>query len=281
VRSMFFVTKRGFDLSGPGKNLRLGRIFQSDGNSLIVPIDHGMGDGPIRGIEKPEETLVKIITGGADAVLTTFGIAAQFHHILKGRVGVILRLDSGETTSWKDPTTRKEWNRPYSVKDAMRMGADGVVVMGYVGAPSEGETLKNLAVTAGECFEWGMPLLAEMLAFKNTTISNPYEAEVIATAARIGSEYGADFIKTYYSGDSQSFRRVTEKCPVPVLVAGGEKMKTPGEVLRVTKGIMDGGGRGIAFGRNIWQHENPEAMVRALAKIIHEGSSAEEATRLL
>ena len=161
-------------MSSPGKNLRLGRIFQSDANSLIVPMDHGMGDGPIKGIEKPQETLTKVISGGADAVLTTFGIAVKFHDLLKRRVGLILRLDSGETTSWKDPTTRKEWNRPYSVEDAVRMGADGVVVMGYIGTPSESETLKNLAVTAGECYQWGMPLLAEMLIFKSDATPNPY-----------------------------------------------------------------------------------------------------------
>ena len=109
----------------------------------------------------------------------------------------------------------------------------------------------------------------------------PTLAEAIATASRIGAEYGGDFIKTYYSGDPLSFRKVTETCPVPVVVAGGEKMKTPQDVLRVTRGIMDGGGKGIAFGRNIWQHEDPEAMVRALAKIIHEDSSLEEAMRLL
>jgi len=271
----------GISLSSPGKNLRLGRIFQSDGKSLIVPMDHGMGDGPIKGIEKPEETLMKVISGGADAILTTFGIAARFHGVLKRRVGLILRLDSGDTASWRDPTTRKEWNRPYSVEDAIRMGADGVVVMGYIGPSSESETLKNLAVSAGECFHWGMPLLAEMLVFKSDRTPNPYGADAIALASRVGAEYGADFIKTYYSGDALSFRKVTETCPVPVLVAGGEKMKTPQDVLRVTKGIMDGGGKGIAFGRNIWQHENPEAMVRALAKIIHEDAALEEASRLL
>jgi fructose-bisphosphate aldolase/2-amino-3,7-dideoxy-D-threo-hept-6-ulosonate synthase len=268
-------------MSSPGKNLRLGRIFRSDGNSLVVPMDHGMGDGPIKGIEKPEETLTKVIGGGADAVLTTFGVAAKFHDLLKRKVGLILRLDSGDTSSWKDPTTRKEWNRPYSVEDAVRMGADGVVVMGYIGTPSEGETLKNLALTAGECFQWGMPLLAEMLVFKSDQTPNPYAADAIALASRVGAEYGADFIKTYYSGDPSSFRRVAETCPVPVVVAGGEKMKTPQDVLRVTRGIMDGGGRGIAFGRNVWQHENPESMVRALAKIIHEDFSLEEAMKLI
>jgi DhnA family fructose-bisphosphate aldolase class Ia len=244
-------------------------------------MDHGMFDGPVKGIEKPDDTLTKIIDGGADAVLTTFGIATKFHNLLRGRVGLILRLDCGESTIWKDPNNVKEWNRPFSVEDAIRLGADGVVIMGFLGIPCESQTLVNLARSSTECHEWGVPLLAEMLPFKSANILNPYDAHAIAVASRIGAEYGADFIKTNYSGDPQSFRAVTETCPVPVLVAGGEKMKTIRDVIEMTRGIMDGGGKGIVFGRNVWQHEDPEAMVRALTKIIHENYSVEDALRLL
>jgi len=266
-------------LTIPGKNLRRGRIFRNDGKSLIVAMDHGMADGPIEGLEKPGQTLSKILSGGADAVLTTFGIAMQFHDLMKGRVGLIVRLDCGETSFWREPESKEQWYKPYSVRDALRIGADGVVVMGYLGIPSEGETLRNLAASSRECFEWGVPLLAEMITFKNSTICA--DVNSVAIGSRIGAEYGADFIKTYYSGEPAGFRRVTETCPVPVLIAGGEKMKASRDVLEVTKALMKAGAGGIAYGRNVWQHEKPEAMVRALAKIIHDDSSVEEALKLL
>jgi DhnA family fructose-bisphosphate aldolase class Ia len=125
----------------------------------------------------------------------------------------------------------------------------------------------------------GVLLLAEMLPWSKGAIDNT-NAEAVGIASRIGAEYGADFVKTEFRGQIQDFRKVTEMCQIPVLVTGGEKMKTTQEVLQITSGIMSAGAKGVVYGRNIWQHEDPEAMIRALAKIIHEGSSVDEALKL-
>jgi DhnA family fructose-bisphosphate aldolase class Ia len=264
-----------------GKSLRLAKIFRNDGNGLIVAMDHALSDGPIKGLEKPGLIIENVIRGGADAVLTTFGIISHYHELLRGKVAIIARLDGGETAYSEDQTKPTRWNKFYSVEDAVRMGADAVVVMGFIGAPAENDTLKNLADVSRDSLDWGVPLLAEMLPFKCQKIKNPYDPNAIAVASRVGFEHGADFIKTYYSGTAQSFRRVTDTCPIPILVAGGERMRTGRDVLEMTKGIMDGGGRGVVFGRNIWQYKDPEAMVHALRKLIHENGSVEDARKII
>lgn len=265
-----------------GKKLRLGRIFKKDGRSLVVAMDHAYTFGPMQGLENPGETIEKVIEGGADAIMTTFGVMKQFHDLMQGRVGTILRIDSGGSIySLLDFANVTDWSLLYSVEEAVTMGVDGVIVMGFFGAPCEAATLEILGNVAEECEEWGMPLLAETLPMPGEIVKDAYDVNHVSFAARIGQEYGADFIKTNYTGSPESFRRVTDTCQIPVLIAGGSKMDTAKDVLEVVKGAIDAGGKGVVFGRNVWQYEDPTAMTRAIAKIIHENATVEEAMKEL
>ncbi|MBS7250253.1 MAG: fructose-bisphosphate aldolase [Candidatus Freyarchaeota archaeon] len=265
-----------------GKKFRLGRIFQKDGRSLVVALDHSFTFGPMQGIEKPGETIEKVIEGGADAIMTSYGIIKEFHDLMVGRVGTILRLDSGGSIySLLDFNKVTDWHLIYSVEEAVRLGVDGVIVMGFFGAPCEAATLEILGYVAEECHKWGMPLLAETLPMVGNIVKDAYDVGHVSFAARIGQEYGADFIKTNYTGSPESFRKVIENCSIPVLIAGGAKMETPKDVLGVVRGAIDAGGKGVVFGRNIWQYKNPTAMTRAIAKIIHQNATVEEALKEL
>ncbi|MFB0562731.1 MAG: class I fructose-bisphosphate aldolase [Candidatus Lokiarchaeia archaeon] len=265
-----------------GKKLRLGRIFQRDGRSLVVAMDHAFTFGPMQGLENPGEAIEKVIEGGADAIMTSFGILKQFYDLMHGRVGTLLRIDSGGSIyCLLDFANVTDWKLMYSVEEALTMGVDAVIVMGFFGAPCEAATLEILGNVAEECEMWGMPLLAETLPMPGEIVKDSYDVGHVSFAARIGAEYGADFIKTNYTGSPESFKRVTETCPIPVLIAGGPKMDTAKDVLEVVKGAIDAGGKGVVFGRNIWQYKDPTAMTRAIAKIIHENASVEEAMKEL
>jgi DhnA family fructose-bisphosphate aldolase class Ia len=96
----------------------------------------------------------------------------------------------------------------------------------------------------------------------------------MASAARIGFEHGADLVKSYFTED---FDRVTENCPVPVLIAGGPKMDTVEETLQVVQDATRAGAAGVVFGRNIWQSGDTGGMIQALRRIIHEDQPAKEA----
>ncbi|MEJ7554492.1 MAG: fructose-bisphosphate aldolase, partial [Aquificaceae bacterium] len=92
---------------------------------------------------------------------------------------------------------------------------------------------------------------------------------------------GADIVKVPYTGDPESFSRVVEGSPIPVVIAGGPKMKTEREVLEMVYGAMQAGAKGLSIGRNVFQAKNRVAMVRALSLIVHEGKSVEEAIKIL
>ncbi|MEM0050537.1 MAG: 2-amino-3,7-dideoxy-D-threo-hept-6-ulosonate synthase [Sulfolobales archaeon] len=262
-----------------GKEIRLSRIFQDDGKSLIVAMDHAYIFGPMHGLENPEKIINEVIRGGADAILTTYGVVKKFYGLMRGRVGIILRLDGGGSKyAIMDWGEVRQWDLLYTVEDAIKLGVDAVINMVLLGAPCEVKCLKILSRLATECEKWGVPLASEIIPVGKLSPNDP---EVIATAARIGAEYGADMIKTDYTGDIESFREVVKKCPVPVLVAGGPKMETSKRVLEIVKEVIEAGGAGVFFGRNIFQYKDPRAMVQALRMLIHEGASVEEALKVL
>lgn len=260
------------------KERRLNRVFRKDGRTLIVAMDHPGSMGPMPGLENPGRTIEKVLDGGADVIMTTFGVAQAFAAEI-GRAALLLRLDGG-TSKLGDRSTAR-MTRVFGIKDALRLGADAVVCMGFPGSRLEHETLPYLSALATECLEWQMPLMAEMLprGFEGGTDSRTPEG--IALAVRVGAENGADIIKTQYTGSVESFKKVVENCYVPVVVLGGNKMETDRDVLETVHGAIASGARGVAMGRNIWQHAAPAKMTAAITSIIHGNASVDEALREL
>jgi class I fructose-bisphosphate aldolase len=110
---------------------------------------------------------------------------------------------------------------------------------------------------------------------------NQYDPKVVAHCARLGAELGADIVKVPYTGSPETFASVVEGCPVPVVIAGGPKMKTEREVLEMVYGALQAGAKGLSIGRNVFQAKNRVQMVKALYKLVHENASVEEALSLL
>jgi len=149
-----------------------------------------------------------------------------------------------------------------------------------VGAQDEDKMLTKLGRVADECDLFGMPLLAMMYP-RGPKINDEHAPDVVAHAARLGAELGADIIKTNYTGSVESFKAVIECCPVPVVIAGGPKAKTACDTLEMTAEAMTAGSAGLSIGRNVFQHEKPSLMVKALSAIVHSGASVEEAKAIL
>jgi fructose-bisphosphate aldolase/2-amino-3,7-dideoxy-D-threo-hept-6-ulosonate synthase len=154
-----------------------------------------------------------------------------------------------------------------SVADAVRHGSDAVSVHVNIGAKEEPEMLEILGMISDECDEWNVPLLAMMYP-RGENIKNPYDPEIVAHVTRIGAEAGADIVKSVYTGDLDSFKSVVKYCPVPVVIAGGPKSKTDADVLEMCSNAIKAGAKGVTFGRNIFQHDNPSLLVKALSEII-------------
>jgi fructose-bisphosphate aldolase, class I len=257
-----------------GVKVRKAPMLASDGRALIVAMDHARTHGAIEGLEDPGAVIEASVDGGADAVMTTFGVAKRYHEQLSGRIPTIIRLDGGPSLYREDWLAYTEWSLLHSVEDALLLGADGVVLIAFVGIPVELETYRAVARVAGECLRADLPLVVEALPCPGERIPDPKAPEAMASAARIAFEHGADFVKSYYTED---FRKVTENCPVPVLIAGGPRMETAKQTLQVVREATEAGAAGVVFGRNIWQSGDTPGMIRALKGIIHEGRPVAEA----
>jgi fructose-bisphosphate aldolase/2-amino-3,7-dideoxy-D-threo-hept-6-ulosonate synthase len=259
-----------------GKQIRIERIMdRKTGKTVIVPMDHGVTLGPIPGLIDMGKTVDLVASGGANAVVGHLGLALHGHRGYGRDVGLILHL-SASTSLSPSPNSKVLVN---SVERAIKMGADGVSVHINIGSEEEAKMLSDLGMVSQMCIEWGMPLLAMMYA-RGPKIKDEADVKAVKIAARVGAELGADIIKTTYTGDPDSFREVVEGCPVPVVIAGGSRL-TDVETLKMIEGAMKAGAAGLSVGRNVFQHEHPDRLVRAACAIVHEGKSADEAIELL
>ena len=256
-----------------GKERRLRRIFRVDKKTVIVPMDHGVTVGPIKGIVNMQSIIDKLIVGGTDSVVVNRGMAKC---VDTGNVGLIVHL-SGSTFLCPDPNNKVQI---CSVADAIRLGANAVSVHVNVGAKEEPQMLQTLGEVACECDNFGMPLLAMMYP-RGPNIKDAHAVDVVAHAARLGAELGADIIKTNYTGEPESFKTVIESCPVPVIIAGGPKAETSRDVLQMARDSVTVGAAGLSIGRNIFQHNDPTRMVKALSNIVHDYATVADALKIL
>ena len=246
-----------------GKDLRLRRIFAGDGRALILAMDHAAPMGPVEGLERPERMIRRCVLAGIDAVLTTYGTAIRYGEAFDGR-GLVLRLIDGQGLG---------------VAEALRAGADAVMSMYFLGE-GQSDSVAHTGELARGCAEWQLPLAVEVLP--RIDAAQAAEAPwLVAKGSRGAFEMGADMIKTLYTGDPDSFARVVEGAQIPVVVLGGQRSGSDGELLRTVRAALDAGASGVAIGRNIWQHERPEQMVASLARLIHEDATVEQAEREL
>jgi len=260
-----------------GKEIRIERILnRNTGKTVIIPMDHGVTVGPIRGLENMKETVDNIVNGGANAIVLHKGLVRGGHRGSGKDIGLIIHL-SGSTSLAPDPNFKV---LVCTVEEAVRLGADAVSIHVNLGAEDESEMLRDFGVISKKSTEWGIPLLA-MMYTRGQKIKNQFDAAVVKHAARVGAELGADIVKVNYTGSAESFREVTGGCPVPVVIAGGEKMETDKEILEMVEGAMKGGAAGVSIGRNAFQHKDPIGIVKAIASVVHKSIKVEEALKLL
>lgn len=260
-----------------GKRIRLERIVdRNTRRTVIVPMDHGVTVGPIPGLVQIPPMANLVAEGGANAAVVHRG-AAMFGHRGYGKdLGLILHL-SASTNLSPDSSAKV---LVATVEDALQMGADAVSIHVNLGAEDEAGMLRDFGSVSSACQRWGMPLLA-MIYTRGPKIPNEYDVRYVRHAARVGAEMGADIVKVPYTGSPESFREVVQGCASPVVIAGGEKMGSDEEVLRMVQASIQAGGAGASIGRNVFQHKSPVLMTRAIVAVVHEGATIREALGIL
>jgi class I fructose-bisphosphate aldolase len=260
-----------------GKGIRLERIInRNTRKTVIIPMDHGVSNGPIKGLLNLKNTIGEIARGGANAIVIHKGLVGSGHRGKGKDVGLIIHM-SASTSLSPDPNTKI---LVCTVEEAVSLGADAVSIHVNIGAEDEKTMLKDFGKVSKKCLEWGMPLLA-MVYPRGPAIKNGYDVEMVKHAARLGAELGADLVKVSYTGSPESFAEVVEGCFVPVVIAGGAKMETDKDILEMVKGSIDAGGAGVSIGRNAFQHSNPALIVKAISGIVHKNATVKDALELL
>ncbi len=254
---------------------RMNHIFQPDGKTFIMAMDHGSNFNVLPAMKNPRQLIRDIASAGADAFLATVGMADKFAESFLGK-GIILRIDGGVSFlgDHSKPTCIVA-----TAEDALRLGADSVITMSFPGSKFEHEILSDLSKVVLDSHKWGLPVTAEALPRGFEKAEDSRTPENINFACRQSVELGADIVKTNYTGDMESFRQLTQSVYAPVVILGGAKKVPEQQLLQEIRDALDAGAAGIAMGRNIWGHENPVGYTAAIAKLIHEDCSVEAALK--
>ena len=254
---------------------RFHRLFGTDERSVVIAMDHGTTDGAVAGFENPEKVLEQVIAGGADAILTSIGIARHFSKQLKN-TGLMIRCD-GATS----PLLERPRALVIGVDDLLSTGADAATAMYIPGSVNGHDSTMYFPRLATEAHRWNIPVMAEALPYGFEEHPAARAVESVADACRMAAENGADIVKTFYTGERESFRKVIRSSYVPVLVLGGPKTHGDREFLESIRGALDAGAAGVVIGRNVWQAISPTGMTQALVALVHDDVSVEDALHIL
>lgn len=247
---------------------------------MVLAMDQGFEHGPAdfddRNID-PDYVFQVAEKSPVSAIAVQKGIALRYLDPYCTKVPLLLKLN-GKTNIPKELEPFSQANA--TVREAVQMGAVAVGYTVYIGSPAEWRSYKALGKIEKECRDYGMPLVVWSYP-RGPDVQNKTGREMVAYSARVALELGADLVKVYYTGDPESFKWVVKSGGrMPVLVAGGTKKEGP-LFLREVKDIMSAGALGMAIGRNIWQHKYPVEMAKAIAAVIYDGKSPEEAEKMV
>jgi class I fructose-bisphosphate aldolase/fructose-bisphosphate aldolase/2-amino-3,7-dideoxy-D-threo-hept-6-ulosonate synthase len=261
-----------------GKKVRIERMRNAaSGRIFTVAVDHAPSYGVLAGIEDIQVVIDRVAGARPDAMVLMKGVAERCFQPYAGRVALILKC----STLSPYHATQDIWVS--SVDQALRLGADAIAMALTVGCAQQAQLLSNLGALVREAEQCGLPVIVH--SYPNGELVPPdeiYTVERVGYASRLAMELGVDIVKTFYTGSPETFAQVVQiASPALVVAAGGPRLNTDADVLGMAYGVVQAGAAGITFGRNIWQSDNPAAIVGALKHILHEEGSVESALDLL
>lgn len=264
---------QGFFLKGSahldwGMKNRLARIFNpKTGRTVMLAFDHGYFQGPTTGLERIDLNIAPLAEY-ADVLMATRG-AMRSSISPETQKPLVLRASGGNSILGD----LSEETVAVDIEDGLRMNAVAMAAQVYIGAEYQHQSIKNVIKLIDTGMRYGMPTLAVTGVGKDMV----RDARYFGLASRIAAEIGAQYVKTYYV--DEGFERVTAGCPVPIVIAGGKKLPEL-DALDMAWKAIDQGASGVDMGRNIFQAEDPVAMIQAVSKVVHELEKPEKAFQL-
>lgn len=251
-----------------GMKNRLSRIFNpKTGRTVMLAFDHGYFQGPTTGLERidlhiaPLAEYADVLMATRGAMRSSISPTTQKPLVLRASGGNSILGDLSEETVAVD------------IEDGLRMNAAAMAAQVYIGAEYQHQSIKNVIKLIDTGLRYGMPTLAVTGVGKDMA----RDARYFGLSSRIAAEIGAQYVKTYFV--EEGFERVTAGCPVPIVIAGGKKLPEL-DALDMAYKAIDQGASGVDMGRNIFQAEDPVAMIQAVSKVVHELEKPEKAFQM-
>lgn len=253
-----------------GMRNRMARIIQPDtGRAVMLAFDHGYFLGPTHKLEVPKETITPLLPH-ADTIMLTRGVLRTSVDP-ESCANVVLRVSGG--TSIVGPNLENE-GITTEFEEAIRLNVAGVGLSVFIGTEYERQTLLGLSELINKGEKYGIPVLGITAVGKEL---EKRDSRYLALCCRICAELGAHIVKTYYC---DKFEKVTTSCPVPIVIAGGPKLDTELEVFEMIHDAINKGAAGVDMGRNIWQHDHPIAMIKAIRALVHDDAKPKQALEI-
>lgn len=261
------------NMTATGKTRRMNNIFGSDGKAVMVAINHGLGYGPSHGIEDMDTLLARLAPYKPDSLTLHKGMVARFVDRVPRETSVILKV-TNQTHHFAPEETAVA-----SVREALYLDADAIAIGLSLCGPLEREEIARAAQMVAKAEKFGMPTVAHSYPcgsfLKNEAC---YSVENVAYATRVALEIGIDIIKTYWTGSERSFAEIVKVgSPAKVVISGGPRCATLRDCFQMTFEGMNAGASGVTYGRNIWQHAHPDAVLAGLTAIIHQEADLDRA----
>ncbi len=263
-----------------GREIRMQKLFSGGENAVIIAVDHGYMDGPIPGMENLPET-VKKIDSCVDAILMSPGMLKNAGHAFnyKGAPIPMVRLNWSTVFCFEWEYTKSKTANAFTVKDAVELGAEIVLVSLTLKTGDEENDARNVEIFSRLCNEarqYGIPVVGEYFPNDSDNISDEEMHDQVLRGTRILAELGADMIKTFYT---KKFREVVSGCPLPILGLGGHATSDPRDSLVLAQQEISDGAKGVVFGRNAIQRPDPIAYQKALCEVVKKNLDPVEAVR--
>jgi class I fructose-bisphosphate aldolase len=279
-----FGTEQGSLLADlpTGKRARLRRLLYDygpgQGSLLLLPIDQGIEHGPRDffpnpASKDPEYQFRLAAEAGYSAIACGYGMASKYFPSYAGQVPLLLKLNSRTEVPPSDEAL-SPCNA--TVEDAVRLGADAVGYTLYVGSPKQEEDFIQLGKVRAECDKYGMPLVIWAYPRGRDIDKKGGRDSLYAIdyAARVAMEMGADVVKLNMPklnpdkdkdapapynelqvSQEEAIRMCVESAGKSLVVLSGGSKVDDDKLLAQTRQIMEAGGSGVIFGRNVWQRD--------------------------
>lgn len=242
-------------------------IKPKDGRTVMLAVDHGYFMGPTTGLDYFQK-MVNPLIPHADTLMLTRGALRNWVEPTVD-VPIVLRV-SGGTSILNDNLLHE--GEVLGIKDAIRLNASGVAWSVLVGAKYERDTILGFTKYIDRCEKYGIPMIAVTAVGKDMV----RDARYMSLASRMAAELGAHIVKTYFV---EGFEKVVDTCPVPIVIAGGKKLPEA-DALKMAYDAIQAGAIGVDMGRNIFQSEDPVAMIQAVNSVVHDNHTPQEAFEL-